>query len=315
MRLYTALLLTAVLLTVYGCAKRADYAMRSAEVATTDKAQTAPATAERNVAEQQEGLKKVSLQQADQSQAATAAIERKLIRNAELDIETSAPAEAERKVAAIADAHGGFVVTSEASQNNNPAQPAEVVNVVVRVPAAQFDAVVEELRGVGSRVRQKKITAQDVTEEYIDLEARLRTQRALEAQYLEIMKQAQKVSDALEVNRQLAEVRGVIEQTEGRRRFLENQAALSTIKVTLQTPAPFVSANAGGFFAGIREALGDGVDIAVAIILVVIRVVIALIPVLLLIVLPLALLWRLWRRRHPRAPVVQPAAGPQPAAR
>jgi hypothetical protein len=173
--------------------------------------------------------------------------------------------------------------------------------------------VAGEIRGlVGSHVRHEKTTGQDVTEEYIDLEARLRTQRALEAQYLEIMKQANKVSDALEVNRQLAEVRGVIEQTEGRRRFLENQAALSTIKVTLQTPAPLVSANATGFFVGIKQALGDGVDIAAGIILVLIRIVIALVPVLLLIVLPLALLWRFLRRyRQPRASA--PPAAPPPA--
>jgi chromosome segregation ATPase len=75
-----------------------------------------------------------------------------------------------------------------------------------------------------------------VTEEYIDLEARLRTQKALEAQFLEIMKQAHKISDALEVQRQIAEVRADIERIEGRRRFLENQSALSTITLMLQTP-------------------------------------------------------------------------------
>jgi murein DD-endopeptidase MepM/ murein hydrolase activator NlpD len=258
-------------------------------------------------------MQKVSLAQADQSQAATAAIERKIIRNAEFTIDVAAPAETQRKVAAIAEAHGGFVVTSEAQQSDGQAQPAEVVNVVMRVPAAQFDAVAGEIRGlVDSHVRHEKTTGQDVTEEYIDLEARLRTQRALEAQYLEIMKQASKVSDALEVNRQLAEVRGVIEQTEGRRRFLENQAALSTIKVTLQTPAPLVSASTSGFFGGIKQALGDGVDIAAGIILVLIRLVIALVPVLLLIVLPLVLLWRFLRRyRRPRASA--PPAVPPPA--
>ena len=77
-----------------------------------------------------------------------------------------------------------------------------------------------------------------MTEEYIDLEARLRAQRALEAQFLEIMKTANKVSDALEVQRELANVRSEIERVEGRRRFLENQSSLSTIKVVLQTPAP-----------------------------------------------------------------------------
>jgi hypothetical protein len=284
--------------------------MRSAEVASPNASAPADRTAGTNVHEQREEFQNVSLAQAGESQAAAAAVERKIIRNAELNLEVSAPAEAQRKVVAAADAHGGFVVTSEAQQSGTA---GEVVNIVLRVPAAQFDATVSEIRSLGTRVRLEKTTGQDVTEEYIDLEARVRTQRALEAQYLEIMKQAQKVSEALEVNKQLAEVRGVIEQIEGRRRFLENQAALSTIKVTLQTPAPLVSANTTGFFAGIKEALGDGVDVAAAIILVLIRIAIASIPLLLFVVLPLWLLWRYLRRRRGRTASARPVAEPQAA--
>jgi hypothetical protein len=147
-----------------------------------------------------------------------------------------------------------------------------------------------------------KQTGKDVTEEFIDLDARLRTQRALEAQFLEIMKRADKVSDALEVQTQLAAVRTEIERVEGRRRFLENQAALSTINVTLQPPASLVNVNTSGFFAGIKSAFGDGIDIAAAIILGIIRFGIALLPVLLFIVFPLALLWRLLRPRLRRRP-------------
>ncbi len=302
MRFSMATFLTALLLTGAGCANREASVQRSRDTPTST---TAPAADVRG-AQEQEGFDKLSLTQADQSQAATAAIERKIIRNAELTLEVAAPADVQRKAAAIAETHGGFVITSEAQQSDSAAQPSEVVQITMRVPAAQFDATVGEIRALGSRVRQEKTTGQDVTEEYIDLEARLRTQRALEAQYLEIMKSANKVSDALEVNRQLAEVRGVIEQVEGRRRFLENQAALSTIKVTLQTPAPLVSATTGGFFAGIKAALGDGVDIAAAIILALIRIVIALIPVLLLIVLPVVLLWRFLRRFRKPRPLAPP---------
>lgn len=303
MRLFTTLFLTVLLLTVSGCANREASKQTPQEAITVTTNTAAPATG-RAVSDQSADFKAVSLTQADQAQTATAAIERKIIRNAELSIEVAAPAEAQRKAASIAETHGGFVITSEAQQRDGVGQPAEVVNITMRVPAAQFDAAIGEIRALGSRVRQEKTTGQDVTEEFIDLEARLRTQRALEAQYLEIMKGATKVSDALEVNRQLAEVRGVIEQVEGRRRFLENQAALSTIKLTIQTPAPLVSATTGGFFAGIKEALGDGVDIAATIILTLIRIIIALIPVVLFIMLPLILFWRFLRRfRRPRPPI------------
>ena len=102
-----------------------------------------------------------------------------------------------------------------------------------------------------------------MTEEYIDLEARIRSKQALEAQFLEIMKQARSVSDALEVQRQLSEVRSEIERIEGRRRFLENQSSLSTITVTLQPSQPLVSTS--GFFYKVKRAFGGGLDIAASI--------------------------------------------------
>ncbi len=169
------------------------------------------------------------------------------------------------------------------------------MTVELRVPSAEFDAVIAEILNAGGQVVEEKKTGQDVTEEYIDLEARIRTQKELEAQFLVIMKSANKVSDALEVQTELSNVRTEIERLEGRRRFLENQTSLSTIKVTLRPPAPLVSTT--GFSHSVRSAFGDGIDAAAAIILVLIRVLIALVPVLLFIVLPLALLVRFALRR------------------
>ncbi|MGI9107385.1 MAG: DUF4349 domain-containing protein [Pyrinomonadaceae bacterium] len=263
---------------------------------------------------EQAALQSVSLVQASQAQASQqVAVERKIIRDADINLEVASPAEGQRKLGAIAEAHGGFVVTSESRQVDNASrdsQPAEIVTVQLRVPASRFDAVLAEIRAVGSRVRAEKQTGKDVTEEFIDLDARLRTQRALEAQFLEIMKRADKVSDALEVHSQLAGVRTEIERVEGRRRFLENQAALSTINATLQPPASLVSVNTSGFFFNIKSAFGDGIDIAAAIILGIIRFGIALLPVVLLIVLPLALLWRFLLRPRFRRPKMDAPAPP-----
>lgn len=245
----------------------------------------------------------VSLADASMAQATADAMRRKIIRNAEFTLESDAPADGQRRIAAIAEAHGGFVVTSEAKQSDSESGSRinVTVTVVVRVPSTQFGPTVEEIRGVGTRVKQEKITGQDVTEEYVDLEARIRTQRALEAQFLEIMKQARKVTDALEVQRQLAEVRTEIERLEGRRRFLENQSNLSTISVTLAPSTPIVAASTSGFFFNVKQALGDGVDVAAAIILGLIRLTIALTPIVLLIVLPVGLLWRVFSRRFRQA--------------
>lgn len=240
----------------------------------------------------------VSLQQADQSQSMAEAANRKVLLNGDLTLEVANPEDAERKITSIADALGGFVVTSESKQHDtgDPAKQYLEVNLVIRVPAAQFETAFNQILGTASRLIQKKQTGQDVTEEFIDLEARIKTQKALELQFLEIMKQATKVPDALEVQRQIAEVRTEIEKLEGRKRFLENRASLSTITVSLQSPAA-IAVNTTGFRRNVREAVSDGVDLTIAIILFLIRFVIVIIPIFLLLILPLGLLARFfWRR-------------------
>lgn len=250
---------------------------------------------------------KISFNADGQNAPVTVVPERKVIRDAELTIEIDAPTEAQRKLASVAESHGGFVVTSESRQDSraNGSRSAQVVVLEMRVPAAQFDAVINAAHGIGGHVSGEKIAGKDVTEEYIDLEARLRAQRALETQVLEIMKRAQRVSDALEVNAQLAQVRSEIERLEGRRRFLENQSSLSTIKITLEPPAPLVSAETTGFFSNVRRAFGDGVDFAAALAVGVIRVVVTLLPVALLLCLPTTFAWRFARRRFRRAKVTE----------
>jgi len=308
MRFTTLLLLTAALLVLAACEPGAQRKVVSDQDALkpNTQAENVPGMVEarsaqlKTNAENQSFAKsptqatqaKVSLTQADAANAASQAIERKIIRNANLTLEVASPTESQRKIFSAAETHGGFVVTSEMTQqtSDDKSKPEVSVNLVVRVPALQFDQVMEEIRGVANRVLQEKRTGQDVTEEFIDLEARIKNQKALEVQFLEIMKRAGKVEDALEVQRQIADVRTEIEKLEGRKRFLENQATLSTINVTLQTPTQIV--NAVGFWYNVRSAFAEGVDVALAIILFLIRAVIASLPILVLIVLPAALIGR-----------------------
>src|SRR5262249_28603705 len=142
----------------------------------------------------------LALDQASKAQTSAEAAGRKIIRNAELSIEVEKPADAQQKIGAVAERVGGFGGTSEISQCGSS---SATVSIVMRVPADRFGDAVTALHEAGSRVLHEKITGQDVTEEYVDLEARLRAKQALEAQFLEIMKQAHSVDDALNVQRQL----------------------------------------------------------------------------------------------------------------
>lgn len=223
-------------------------------------------------------------------------VERKIIRNGDFTIESKTPSEDQRKIASIVESLGGFVVTSEFKQTANT--DGSSVNIIVRVPSAQFDKAINEIIKTGSQVLYKKTSGKDVTEEFVDLEARLRAKHALENQYLEIMKRSVKISDVLEVQEKLTEVRTELEQMEGRRRYLDNQASLSTINVTLQSPSVIVAATQNGFWRSIKNSFGDGVDEAVGIVLGVVHFVIVAIPIVVLLILPLWFVLRWFNRRY-----------------
>ena len=243
----------------------------------------------------------VSESRGNQQVSLEAAIDRKIIRNADLSLEVNSTLESQQKVTAIAESLGGFVVTSESKQRENadPSQKSVDIKLVVRIPSNQFNSALSQIEKLATNLTQRNVTGQDVTEEFIDLEARIKTQKALELQFLEIMKQANKVADALEVHRQVAEVRTEIEQLEGRKRFLENQSSLSTIAVNMSTPRPIV-VSASGFGHTVREAISDSLDLATGIVLFFVRFVIVMAPVVIFIFLPLGLVGLYFYRRAQR---------------
>jgi Domain of unknown function (DUF4349) len=250
-------------------------------------------------------VQQVSLNQAENSQPQTVAIERKIVRNADLELEANSSEESQQKITAIAESKGGFVVESQQSSSDVRATTRDIVTMTVRVPSAKFNETLDEIRKTANRVIVETIKSDDVTEEFIDIEARLKAKKSLEEQFLEIMKRANSVEDALNVQTQLAEVRGEIEKIEGRKRFLENQASLSTIKIRLQTPSAF-SANSSGFFYRLKESFSSGFNFALNFVLVLITFLIGILPFLLFIVLPVYLLIRyFWRKQHRQKSIVE----------
>lgn len=222
-------------------------------------------------------------------------IERKIIRNAELDLELANTQEGFNKISTLANNYGGYVVTSESKQFD---EAGIAITITIRIPASKFDQAVSEIRGFGSRVIREKTSGQDVTEEFMDLEAQLKTKKALEDQYLEIMKRAVKIEDVLQVQQHLSEVRGEIEQMEGRRRYLENQAAFSTIIISLQPPVLAAKLNNKGFFYQFKEAIGDSITIAQELVLGLVRLLGVFIPLLIIFVLPLFFIIRYFIRKR-----------------
>jgi len=298
MKTPTILLLSAVLMFA-GCSFRES---RSADSAKRSVATSAEQT--KMVKEQAQNravMRQVSLDDAVKSDSTTAAMERKIIRDADLTMEVPSTTETQRRVTSIAESHGGFVVTSEAKQREaaEPAKRTLDIKLVVHVPSDQFGPALNEIEGLATNLTQRNVNGQDITEEFIDLEARLKTQKALETQFLEIMRQANKVTDALEVQRQIADVRTEIEKLEGRRRFIESRTSLSSITVNIQSPTPIV-VSTSGFGRSVREAVSESIEVASGILLFLVRFVIVMVPIFALLILPAGLVARFFIRRARR---------------
>jgi hypothetical protein len=227
--------------------------------------------------------------------AADSAMDRKMVRNGSVDLVVQHPAEAAEKIRLLAEAQGGFLVSSSASGG----QGATSGMLTIRVPATRFEATWAEIRKLGLRVETEKIEAQDVTRQYVDQEASLRNLRAEEVQYLGILKQARTVKDMLEVSGKLAGVRGEIEQRQAEFDALSKQVETVAISISLRTEA---EAQAFGLhwrpLYQLKLALRDGLD-AVAGYAAVMTSIAFYLPAVLLwmgtILVSVTAGWRVWR--------------------
>ena len=227
--------------------------------------------------------------------AAKAAItSRKLIRQAELELAVASPGSTQTEIERLAERRGGYVISATHDIENGSAL-RERVTVTVRVPEAQLSAAISEVKRLGHGTGSERITSSDVTDEYLDLGARLASQRQLELQYLEILKRAVTVKDALEVQKELAEVRTEIERLQGRQQFLAQESDFSTLSVHLLTDVAKVTVRNADFRASLQRARADALGFSADLINGGISLAGVLLPVLMLLLLPAAFL--LWATR------------------
>jgi len=106
-------------------------------------------------------------------------------------------------------------------------------NVTIWVPSERFDDALAAIKKLALQVKNENVSVSDVSAQFVDLEARLKVQRATETQYVELLKRSGKISEVLEVSRELANTRTQIEQLEGQMNYLSRQVALSSISVSL----------------------------------------------------------------------------------
>ena len=122
------------------------------------------------------------------------------------------------------------------------------------MPAEKLDVVLAEFQGYG-KTESLSISADDITEQYFNLEIRLRNSNQLEEHLLKLLEKAGKVSELVEVEREVARVRDEIDQMEGKKRFWDSQVAFSTLVVSLAEPRPAITGSGGGVFDTLERSL------------------------------------------------------------
>ncbi|MBE0475985.1 MAG: DUF4349 domain-containing protein [Coriobacteriia bacterium] len=197
-------------------------------------------------------------------QAAATSADRMIVRTKSMLVRVEDVEEAVSSIRALAGKHEAFIealrladepdvpVYREDSSERRPLS----AYVTVRVPVARFERFVEEASGIGRVLRQSE-DASDVTQQHVDLKARLQNLRAEEKRLREMFEKAEKVDEMLAVERELARVRGEAEAMQARIDHLERQAALSAVTVELVGPERIVQP--AGTDWGVADAFRQGV--------------------------------------------------------
>ncbi|QIE60908.1 DUF4349 domain-containing protein [Rasiella rasia] len=153
--------------------------------------------------------------------------EAKIIKTANLAFESAEPEKTHQNILKLVSQYKGFIASDNAGKDYNRLYR----NIVVRVPTDNFEALVAGISEGVPYYDQKTISRQDVTEEFVDLEARLKAKRELEKRYLELLTQAKNVKEMLEIERELSTIREEIEAKEGRLNYLQDRVSMSTVNI------------------------------------------------------------------------------------
>jgi len=187
------------------------------------------------------GQEEIYKETGNDSTLSTTEEERMIVRNGDMSLVVEDVVSARDEIAQLAVKFDGYVVSSQISGEEQDMRGW----ISIRVPDDKFEQTLAELRELAVRVTSESTDSRDVTEEYVDLQSRLRNAEATESQYLALLEKAEDVEDILRIYDSLSRVRSEIEQIKGRMQYLERTSSMSLISVNLKpvaTAKPLVRA-------------------------------------------------------------------------
>ena len=217
----------------------------------------------------------------------------KIIKTASIQLEVK-KGEFEKKffeIATLAEANNGFVSNSQSYSDSEGKLTSGMISI--RVEQKNFDAVVNKIKLLGT-IKSITLGGTDVTQEYVDLESRLKNLQAQEQVLLDLFKKAIRVTDMLEIQRELNNVQGQVEVIKGRMNYIDNMVSFSTIDVSLAEPQAITESTEGGFLGAVKR----GARGALTVVRGMTTVLIYMSPILILIAIILIIIWQSLRARN-----------------
>lgn len=159
-----------------------------------------------------------------------------------------------KELIAVVIRNGGEII----SELENRSEVSWETQLQIRVPSAKFDSCLNALAGVDENLIEKNITSKDVTEEYVDVSARMKARKEVEQRYLDILKQAKTVEDILRVEAQLKAIREEVEAAQGRLQYIDHNVSMSVIHLSFYQTISNTTPQGPGFFSRLFFAAKDG---------------------------------------------------------
>ena len=183
-------------------------------------------------------------------------IDKKIIKTAYISIEVENYLD-ERKLIDTSLKECNAYIVNENLQNTE-SQISNSINI--KVPANQFDNLLDKLSKIAKKVDYQNIETKDVTEEYIDIETRLANSRKVEQTYLRLLRRTNTIEDILKIEQKLSEIRTDIESTEGRLKYLNHQVSFSTISLNVYQNLEYKynPENTQSFFQRLKRSISMG---------------------------------------------------------
>jgi len=214
--------------------------------------------------------------------------DQKIIRTANVNLEVENVTTSLDTLKSIGTAHGGYI--GSLSVNTRDSERLYAI-LMMRVPAREFDSTISAIKTLGT-VKSESLSADDVTEEYVDLQARRTALAGQMIQYNRIMEKAVNVSEILDVQVQIERVQVELDRIDGRLKYLDNRVDYGTITVTLEEPEPV----GGGDGFSIVSVINEGIAGFLAVTAGLIILLISIIPLIILGIIACVIYWW-WRKR------------------